>query len=162
MGDRHPAATQHLPGFITSPGETDVLMVVMAVILVAAVFGFGVLFFRLHSLPERLAHKTHKIQFEIVAILCLIALFTHMHIFWIAGLLLAMIELPDFGTSLNRIAGSAEKLAGIPPGQGANELVPEEIKPTAIDTPAQSAVPHHGDGAAAPMTPSKTMERTYA
>jgi hypothetical protein len=55
----------------------------------------------------------------------LIALFTHMHIFWIAALLLALIDLPDFGTPLNRIAGSAEKLAGIPPGQGVTEVSPE-------------------------------------
>ena len=30
----------------------------------------------------------------------LIALFTHMHIFWIAGLILAMVDLPDFGLHL--------------------------------------------------------------
>src|SRR4249920_682667 len=65
----HPAAAHHLPMFITAPGETDVLMVVTAVILGLAVFGFGVLFLRLHTLPERVAHKAHKIQFEIVAIL---------------------------------------------------------------------------------------------
>ena len=41
----------------------------------------------------------------------LIALFTHMHIFWIAGLLLALIDLPDFGSWLGRIAGSVEKIA---------------------------------------------------
>jgi hypothetical protein len=40
-----------------------------------------------------------------------------MHIFWIAGLLLALIELPDFGTSLSRIAGSVEKIAGTPSGE---------------------------------------------
>ena len=113
----NPAATQHLPSFITAPGQTDVLMVVMAVVLLLAVMGFGVFFFRLHTLPERIAHRTHKIQFEIVAILGLIALFTHMHIFWIIGLLLAFIELPDFGTSLNRIADSTETLAGIQPAQ---------------------------------------------
>jgi hypothetical protein len=88
-------------------------MVVMSAILVASVLGFGILFLRLHTLPERIAHKSHKIQFEIVAVLGLIALFTHMHIFWIAGLLLALIELPDFGTSLGRIATSTEKMAGI-------------------------------------------------
>ena len=109
----HEAATHHLPSFITAPGQTDVLMVVMAVVLLLSVLGFGIFFFRLHTLPERIAHRTHKIQFEIVAILGLIALFTHMHIFWIAGLLLAFIELPDFGTSLNRIADSTETLAGI-------------------------------------------------
>ena len=34
-----------------------------------------------------------------------------MHIFWIAGLLLALIDLPDFSTPLSRIAGSVEKIA---------------------------------------------------
>ena len=33
----HPAASHHLPSFITAPGETDVLMVVMGVILIVAV-----------------------------------------------------------------------------------------------------------------------------
>jgi len=116
----HPAATHHLPSFITAPGETDVLMVVMAVILLLAVLGFGILFLRLHTLPERMAHKGHKIQFEIVAVLGLIALFTHMHIFWIAGLILALIDIPDFGNALRRIAGSTEKMAGMKPGEGAD------------------------------------------
>jgi hypothetical protein len=97
--------------FITGPGDTDVLMVLMAVILVAAVIGFGVLFLTLHTLPERMAHKSHKLQFEIVAVLGLLALFTHMHIFWVAGLLLALIDFPDFGGWFARIAGSVEKIA---------------------------------------------------
>ena len=130
----HPAASEHLPSFITAPGETDVLMVVMAVILLLAILAFGILFFRLHTLPERIAHRTHKIQFEIVAVLGLIALFTHMHIFWIAGLLLALIELPDFGGSLQRIADSSERIAGTRPAdstpnigqaEGAADLSPE-------------------------------------
>src|SRR4029078_9151814 len=114
----HPAAPHHLPFFITPPGETDVLMVVLAVILAFAMLGFGVFYFRLHSLPEHIAHKNKKIQAELVAVLGLISLFTHMHIFWIIGLVLAFIELPDFGGPLNRIAGSAEKLAGFKPGEG--------------------------------------------
>src|SRR3954453_18725095 len=121
----HPAASAHLPSFITAPGETAVLMVVLCVLLVFAVLLFGSLFFRLHSLPERIAHKSHKLQFEVVAVLCLISLFTHIHLFWVAGLLLALIDIPDFGGSLSRIAGSTEKLAGFGPGQGAVEL-PEE------------------------------------
>jgi NADH:ubiquinone oxidoreductase subunit 5 (subunit L)/multisubunit Na+/H+ antiporter MnhA subunit len=126
----HPAASHHLPSFITAPGETDVLMVVMAVILAASVLMFGILFLRLHSLPERMAHRTHKLQFEIVAVLCLISLFTHMHIFWIAGLLLALIDLPDFGTPLTRIATSAEKIAGIEPSEATLEQVPETVAST--------------------------------
>src|SRR3954468_13426238 len=108
----HPVAPHHLPSFITAPGETDVLMVTMAVILLVSVLGFGILFLTLHTLPERIAHKSHKLQFEIVAVLGLIALFTHMHIFWVAGLLLALIDIPDFGGSLGRIAGATEKIAG--------------------------------------------------
>jgi hypothetical protein len=118
----HPAASHHLPSFITAPGETDVLMVVMSIILVLGVLGFGSLFFRLHTMPERMAHKGNKLQFEIVAVLGLLALFTHIHLFWVAGLLLALIDIPDFGGSLSRIAGSTEKLAGFGPGEGAVEL----------------------------------------
>src|SRR5688500_5679347 len=114
----HPAATQHIPGFITAPGETDVLMVVMTIVLVGAVVGFGLLFLRLHTLPERIAHRGHKLQFEIVAVLGLLALFTHMHIFWVAGLLLALIDFPDVTGPMRRIAGSAETIAGLPPGAG--------------------------------------------
>jgi hypothetical protein len=111
----HPAASHHVPSFITAPGETDVLMVITSLLLLAAVVAFGLLFLRLHTLPERLAHKSQKIQFEIVAVLCLIALFTHMHIFWVAALLLALIDFPDFGTSLGRIADSTERMAGASP-----------------------------------------------
>jgi hypothetical protein len=107
----HPAAPHTVPAFISAPGETDVLMVVMGLFLL-------VLFLRLHTLPERMAHTSQKLQFEIVAVLGLLALFTHIHLFWVAGLLLAMIDLPDFGTPLRRIAGSAERIAGISPGEG--------------------------------------------
>jgi NADH:ubiquinone oxidoreductase subunit 5 (subunit L)/multisubunit Na+/H+ antiporter MnhA subunit len=117
----NPAAPHHLPAFIAAPGETDVLMVVMAVVLVVAVMAVGLLFLRLHTLPERLAHKGHKLQFEIVAVLGLLALFTHQHIFWVAGLLLALIDIPDFGWPLRRIAGSLEKIADISPGRGADD-----------------------------------------
>jgi hypothetical protein len=123
---RHSAASHEVPGFITAPGETDVLMVVVGVFLLLAVVMFGILFLRLHTLPERMAHKSQKIQFEIVAILGLIALFTHMHIFWIAGLLLAVIDLPDFGSSLGRIAASTEKMAG-KGSDGAAELQPQAL-----------------------------------
>lgn len=107
----HPSAPEHLPWFITAPGATDVLYVITTIVVVAAVVLLGVMFFWLHSLPERMGHK--KLQFEIVAVLGLISLFTHMHIFWIMGLLLALIDLPDFATPLRRIADLAEKMAGI-------------------------------------------------
>jgi len=51
----------------------------------------------------------------------------------VAGLILALIDLPDFGTPLRRIAGSAERIAGIPNGEGDTES----------DKPA-AAQGHHG------------------
>src|ERR671925_348423 len=107
MNDQlHPQAPHHLPPFITAPGDTDVLMVLMGVLLIVAILAVGNLYLRLHSLPERMAHKSQKLQFEIVAVLGLLALFTHVHLFWVAGLLLALIDFPDFGRPLGRIAGS--------------------------------------------------------
>jgi hypothetical protein len=152
----HPTATQHLPAFITAPGETDVLMVVMGVILAASVLMFGVLFFWLHSLPERVAHRSHKLQLELVAVLCLISLFTHMHIFWIAGLLLALIDLPDFGTPLRRIATSAEKIAGIEPSEDTLQEAPGTVAPTSpVDKKGEAsheadAAPRKGEGPSGP------------
>ena len=86
-------------------------MIVMGIFLVMVILGVGNIYLHLHSLPERMAHKGQKLQFEIVAVLGLISLFTHIHIFWIAGLLLALIDLPDFTTPLTSIAGSVEKIA---------------------------------------------------
>jgi len=134
----NPAASHHLPSFITPPGETDVLMVVTSILLLLGILAFGILFFRLHTLPERLAHKSQKIQFEIVAILGLIALFTHMHIFWIAGLILALIDVPDFGTALGRMARSLEKMAGIKtPEAATDEGWPETTPARAHDRDAK-------------------------
>src|SRR5262245_26239639 len=153
----HPAASHHLPSFITGPGETDVLMVVMSIFLALAVLMFGILFLRLHTMPERMAHRAHKVQFEIVAVLGLIALFTHMHIFWVAGLLLALIDFPDFGNSLSRIAGSAEKIAGVKPG-GAVEMPPEtapsikQAYEAAEVAPESEYVTRPGDSAAPAAT----------
>jgi hypothetical protein len=64
-----------------------------------------------------MAHKSQKLQFEIVAVLGLISLFAQMHVFWIAGLLLALIDVPDFGTPLRSIADSVEKIADATPGE---------------------------------------------
>ncbi len=111
----HPAAPHHLPSFITAPGDTDILMVVVGIVLVGSVLAVGNFYLHLHTMPERMAHKSQKLQFEVVAVLGLLALFTHNHLFWVIGLFLAMIDLPDFGTPLRRIAGSVEKIAGDPP-----------------------------------------------
>jgi len=155
----NPAAPHHLPSFITAPGETDVLMVVVGVFLLIAVLAVGLLFLRLHTLPERMAHKSHKLQFEIVAVLGLLALFTHMHIFWVAGLLLALIDIPDFGNPLRRMAGSLEKIAGMEPGEGAYGA-PDEV---GVDTEPTEALDE--SEAEVPKTiplPRVPKERTHA
>ena len=113
----HPSAPHHLPAFITAPGDTDVLMVAVGIILIGSILLVGNFYLHLHTLPERMAHKSQKFQFEVVAVLGLLALFTHNHLFWVIGLFLAMIDLPDFSTPLRRIAGSVEKMAGVPPEQ---------------------------------------------
>ena len=70
----HPAAPHHLPSFITAPGDTDVLMVVVGIFLLVAILAVGNVYLHLHTLPERMAHKSQKLQFEIVAVLGLLAL----------------------------------------------------------------------------------------
>lgn len=112
-------APHDLPFYVVKPGETDVLMIVTGIFLVLTLLAVGNIYLKLHSLPERMAHKSQKLQFEVVAVLGLISLFTHMHIFWIAGLLLALVDLPDFSTPLSSIAGSVEKIADA--GDGTRE-----------------------------------------
>ena len=87
------------------------MMIVVAVILVAAVMGLGGFYFWLHTLPERVAHRRRRTQMELVAVLGLVGLFTHQNIFWIAALLLAVIELPAISAPLGRIATALEELS---------------------------------------------------
>jgi hypothetical protein len=130
----HPLAPHHLPPFVVGPGETDVLLNAMIVLLIGAVLMIGNLYLQLHSYPERMAHRANRVQFEIVAVLGLLALFTHEHLFWIAALLLAMIQFPDFSTPLNRIADSLEgrsERPGPAPSLEAEPRAPQlaEVKP---------------------------------
>ena len=136
----HPSAPHHLPAFITAPGDTDVLMVVVGIFLLVAILAVGNFYLHLHSLPERMAHKSQKFQFEVVAVLCLLALFTHNHLFWVIGLFLAMIDLPDFSTPLRRIAGSVEKMAGVPPEQDPTEPPVGDATHTAATDEAKARI----------------------
>ena len=106
-----PPSPPHLPWFIPEPGQTDVLLIVMGVFLVLFTMTFGVLFLRLHHLPEHIAQKGQKVQYQIVAVLGLLAMFTHENILWIAALLLAIIDIPDLSGLFARIAQSVERIA---------------------------------------------------
>jgi hypothetical protein len=126
----HPAATDHLPFFIAVPGQTDGLFNAMIVFLIVFVFAIGLLYLRLHALPEHLAHGASKIQLQLVGVLALLALFTHNHIFWIGALLLALIKFPNFSTPLASMAQSLEKLAGrAPPGEALASIPAAEASP---------------------------------
>lgn len=106
----HPDAAHHLPPFITPPGDSDTLLILMGIFLLAIILGIGLFYFKLHAIPEHMSHRANKIQFEIVAVLSLLALFTHNHLYWIAALMLAMVTVPDFSTPLNAIADSLKSL----------------------------------------------------
>lgn len=108
----NPAAPHTLPSFVTAPGQSDWLMTVMGIFLVVAVVSVGLIYLKLHALPEHMAHRTNKVQLQFVAVLALLALFTHNNVLWIAALLLALVELPNFSTPMNSIALSLEKLSG--------------------------------------------------
>ena len=151
----HPLASHHLPSFITPPGETDILMVITAMILAGSVLTFGIVFFRLHSLPERMARGSHKLQLEIVAVLCLLALLTHIHAFWVAALLLALIDLPDIPGWLGRIAGAVERIAGSKPGEGT--AAEATSQPTIVDARPAAAPPQETRS-----RPAKQREPTHA
>jgi hypothetical protein len=133
----NPMAPHHLPFYLAPGSGTDTLMVVMGIFLIGTLLWVGTLYWKLHSLPERMAHKSQKLQFEFVAVL------THMHIFWIAGLLLALVDIPDFGTPLRSIADSVEKIADATPGQEGEpvEAGPEPA-PAGMQEPAKKEPSH--------------------
>lgn len=134
----NPIATTHMPFFITAPGETDVLFNVTLVFLVACIILTGVVFLTIHSLPERMAHKSKKILLDLIALLCLLALLTHEHFFWFVAIVLAFIDIPDFLTPVNRIARSVETMAGQEAGEKPADVstseppevaAPDELRP---------------------------------
>src|SRR5262245_19437194 len=143
-------------------------MVVTWFVLIGAVLGAGVFFFWLHSLPERMVHN--KIQYDIVAVLALLSLFTHQHAFWVAALLIALItfpdfKFPDFSGLLGRIANSLESIAGKPveqaPAARSNGSTESQAaqQPTAdvlVPKPAESKAPTDADKIVAQVKSSAT------
>ncbi|MGF1445368.1 MAG: hypothetical protein ACFBRM_04115 [Pikeienuella sp.] len=105
----HPLAPDHLPGFLPGPDGSDPLFTGVAIGVIALVLSLGSLYFRLHALPEHMAHRANSTQLQLVAILTLVALFTHNNLFWVAALVLAVVQLPDFTGPLGRIAAALER-----------------------------------------------------
>jgi hypothetical protein len=144
----HPAATDHVPLFITAPGGTDILFNIVIVFAVFTLIGVMILYFRIHALPEHIAHGSEKIQYEVVAVLALISLFTHNHIYWILGLLLALVRLPDFTSPLTNMADSLAKMvdkessppaAKVEPVAASAKMVDKGSSPPAVKVEAVAA-----------------------
>ena len=102
---------EHLPFYITGPGETDGLLLLVAIFLIGVVIAFGAFYFTIQSIPDRMVEGSGKAQMQIVGLLGLLSLFTLNNAFWIAALLLAAIRIPDFATPLGSISKSLKKLA---------------------------------------------------
>lgn len=138
----HTAAPEHRPAFIASPGETDVLMTVTAVVLVLPVMGMGLLFLRLHTYPSGWPTNPRKSSSRSSPFSAYWPLFMHVHLFWVIGLLLAIIDVPDFGGTLGRMCDNGVATALLWP-----------------NPPPQHSIQHpEHTGCYRPATPSNASE----
>lgn len=106
----HPMAPHHLPSYFAGPDGSDSLFTIMVFLVVIVILLLGVLYFTLHSLPERMAHKSNATQLQLISILCILALFTHNNLFWVLALVLAAFRPPDLISPLNSMAESLQKI----------------------------------------------------
>jgi len=106
----HAMATGHIPGFLPGADGSDPLFSGMVVFTIILVLFIGSFYFRLHAIPEHMAHSDNHAQMQVIGILCLLALFTHNNMFWVVALLVAAFRMPDFLSPLQSIAGSLESL----------------------------------------------------
>jgi hypothetical protein len=86
--------------------------------------------------------RGRKLQAETVALLCLIALFTQVHLLWIAALLLALIDIPDIGGWMRSIGALSELLGSNPqktrPNPHARKATPYPAKRKADSSSTRS------------------------
>ncbi len=137
----HSLATEHLPMFISGPGETDVFFIAVVVIVILAIMVIGALYFTLHALPEKLAHRTNNNQILLISVMLLVALFTHNNYFFIGALLLATVRLPDWSTPLNSIAKSLEDQAN------KNQVEASADSHQGVEPPVVAPAPENSDSA---------------
>ena len=131
----HPAAPHHLPVYIPRPDGSDPLFTVVVVSIVILCLLAGVLYFKLHSLPEHMGEKANSTQLQLISVLAILALFTHNNAFWVLALLVAAVRLPDYLTPLQGIATSLGKIAAHQPAP-----TPSESSTAAPDAAADVAV----------------------
>lgn len=112
MTETHPLAPHYLPGFLPGADGRDPLFTIVVVFLLLVLLGAGVVYFKLHSIPEHMGERHNSTQLQLISILAILALFTHNNVFWVLALLIAAIKIPDFLSPLMSIASSLAKLAG--------------------------------------------------
>lgn len=133
--DLHPMATGHIPGYVVAADGSDYLFSAMVVFFVVLVVLIGVGYLTLHSVPEKMAHENNHPQFQLVGILALLALFTHNGLFWVAAILVAGFQFPDFVSPLRNIADAIRSLGQSP----VPEPVPETTVSASPDSEASDA-----------------------
>ncbi|MDA7963954.1 hypothetical protein [Ruegeria sp.] len=104
-------ATGHIPSYVVQADGSDFLFTFMLVFTVIVIILIGVAYFTLHAIPEKIAHQSNHPQFQLVGILALLALFTHNGLFWVAAILVAGFQFPDFAAPLRSIADAIRSLA---------------------------------------------------
>ena len=132
----HPMAPHDLPGYLAGP-DGDPLFTAVVWLLIITLLVVGNLYFKLHALPERMAHKHNNTQTQIIMVLAILALFTHNNVFWVAALLMSAVRLPDFTTPLKSIADSLQKLAATRAGDDIPEQTVIDDTPPAADSSAK-------------------------
>ncbi|SFJ08213.1 hypothetical protein [Albimonas pacifica] len=157
LADTHGVALEAIPYFATPPGQPDQMLFIVGLFLLAVVVGIGLIYFHLHAIPEKMAHRASHTQFQLVGIMALLALFTHNSVFWVGALLLAALNIPDFLSPLNKIADALGVAAARldPKGEAPS---PETAPPawSAAPTSAQPAGPAQPEpDAAAISTPAR-------
>ena len=130
MSDKiHPLAPHDLPRFIPAADGSDPLFTLVVVLLVILLMSVGVFYLKLHALPERMAHRSSSTQLQLIAVLAILALFTHNNVFWVAALLLAVVRLPDWTTPINAMAEALERMSPPPETQEGAVAEEPEIEP---------------------------------
>ena len=152
MIEMHPAAPHHLPGYIPGPDGSDPLFTIIVVSMLIIFLAAGVIYFRLHSLPEQMGEKANSTQLQLISILAILALFTHNNAFWVLALLLAAIRIPDYLTPIETIANALAKIAANNNESNNTETVsvsaggPEEIAPPVTPVVDEMTAPVNAQG----------------
>ena len=94
----HPAAPDHLPGFIVAPGEVDVLFISVTILLAISIVIIGTFTSKRFYINNVINNRSYIIKAEVFAMLVLAMIITQNKYFGIAALVLAFIRIPDFIT----------------------------------------------------------------